>query len=462
MVPTPDHKMALSCTKCNEPITNKHYLICFVCNNSYHQRSCSNVSTPRFHLMEPEKKISWKCNQCIQSNNARELSYQLSLDAEYNNITHRKNDKANVPTKNSFDSLSVDDDSDQSNTSIYLNRSCPEPKLHVEENLKSMKKLITELKEKLQSADQEIENLLLENSQLKTQINSYELKVCKLKSICNSTPKKSNNSAIHTKKSLSRTRLNFTRDIERHSVLSTPKVNKSTSKSAPLPPPPPKQPIQANASSDARDNPSYSTESSSTLPPKTKLCIISNGTIYNTLNMAMQKFPQAQICHYSSTGGGLHQLLYGIENKLQNFTLKDHCLICIGENDFVTSVNYRRKIDYIREKLQNLQHTNIIIVLPTYNCNSYANIFNRRIEHFNSLLYLDNLEKEYAYILDSNKNLEYNFKMFNRKNGCINKRASMVIFEDIKNFVTDINSSNYYDCTNKDLNIQNHQTFFRY
>lgn len=39
-------------------------------------------------------------------------------------------------------------------------------------------------------------------------------------------------------------------------------------------------------------------------------------------------------------------------------------------------------------------------------------MFNWRVETFNNLLYLDIMTHEHAYILDSNKYLDYNYNMF--------------------------------------------------
>lgn len=58
-------------------------------------------------------------------------------------------------------------------------------------------------------------------------------------------------------------------------------------------------------------------------------------------------------------------------------------------------------------------------------------MFNSRIEYFNRLLYLDILTLQYAYLFDSNLNLDYDYSSFSRLNGKINNHSLDVIFKDI-------------------------------
>lgn len=103
----------------------------------------------------------------------------------------------------------------------------------------------------------------------------------------------------------------------------------------------------------------------------------------------------------------------------------------MGENVFNASNDYKNIVDHIRNVLLSVQHTNIILCLPTFKYCNQANIFNRRIEMFNHLIYHDNLKYEYCYILDSNRNLRYSYDMFSNYNGQINVNGIKTILNDI-------------------------------
>lgn len=59
---------------------------------------------------------------------------------------------------------------------------------------------------------------------------------------------------------------------------------------------------------------------------------------------------------------------------------------------------------------------------------------------------------KHAYILDSNKNLNYDDSMFRRHIGIINDRGMYTIFENLNNFITDIE---FYNHNNKEQLISN-------
>lgn len=84
----------------------------------------------------------------------------------------------------------------------------------------------------------------------------------------------------------------------------------------------------------------------------------------------------------------------------------------------------------IRTNLLKVQNTNVIICLPNYKYGRNVNIFNKRVEVFNNMLYLDNETHQYAYILDSNKKLKYSYETF-RFDGSVNRKGMNLIFSDL-------------------------------
>lgn len=70
-----------------------------------------------------------------------------------------------------------------------LNRSCPEKRLNTSIDIKIIKEEVTKLTNKLEIADNEIENLVSENYKLREKINQYEKKILHLTQICR-TPSK--------------------------------------------------------------------------------------------------------------------------------------------------------------------------------------------------------------------------------------------------------------------------------
>jgi hypothetical protein len=435
--------MTLNCTVCKNIIEDRQHLTCTKCKNIHHL-CCTNVSEKRFYLMDNDRKSEWICFNCHSHDQYSSHLHSTPATTPNENITYRKKYKVTVPIHNSFESLHTDDDDTDDLHSTYgspelFNRSCPEQRLN-QENLEDMGKILKELREKLQSADNEIEKLLTENSQLKKQLKSREIEINKLKDICKSTIKIRSSRKVSKKGN--KNRLNFSQETESDgaSNMNNSCAVEDRSTQVPKTFPVGKHIPPAKIVNDKLE--------------KNKLCVISNGSRYKLLNIAISNFQNSEICHYSSPGGGLVHLFEGLETKLQNYTLKDYCLIFISDKDFITSCNYARKVSFIKNKLQMIHHTNVIICLPTFKYGPYINFFNQRIEAFNRLLYLDNAENEYAFILDSNKNLNYSSKMFNRY-GFANRLALSTIFSDISILIHDINIS--YTENPPNLN----ETFFR-
>ncbi|KOB78891.1 putative E3 ubiquitin-protein ligase TRIP12, partial [Operophtera brumata] len=160
---------------------------------------------------------------------------------------------------------------------------------------------------------------------------------------------------------------------------------------------------------------------------------------------------------------GIQFLLEGIAAKLKDFTMQDFCVVFLGEDDFQNTNNNLKLVMYIRETLQKVQFTNIILCLPTFKCHNYATMFNWRVENFNNLLYIDNESRKYAYLLDSNLNLTYDYRMFSKLNGKVNIHGFQIILHNLGELTKLIkdehnqlcNTTRYRDSYRVELNTEN-------
>lgn len=186
-----ENEMDEKCVKCNTKILNRQYIHCFICNKYYHL-DCANVSTQRFYLMEPSKKLSWKCYSCRRHASTPTIKYSLNDDASQqiqNNDTNRNQYRINIPTSNSFESLTEEESENSPNFRNQLNRSCPDLGYTNYDRVEELEQKINNLEEKLQSADNEIDNLLMENNVLRKTILEQKKKIDQLSIICNSSRK---------------------------------------------------------------------------------------------------------------------------------------------------------------------------------------------------------------------------------------------------------------------------------
>ncbi|CAG9790342.1 unnamed protein product [Diatraea saccharalis] len=162
--------MEQGCAICDKSITKRDFLKCAYCNEPYHLDSTS-VSTKRFYLMTNENKSNWKCDKCYSTQGT---SWEINLS-----------------TNNSFESLSDEESTDFTSIShnSRLHGNCLEVgRFNMEEKIHELEKQNRDLQEKLQSAETEIEHILLENANLKKSLSEQEDKLKKY-TICNSSPK---------------------------------------------------------------------------------------------------------------------------------------------------------------------------------------------------------------------------------------------------------------------------------
>lgn len=194
---------------------------------------------------------------------------------------------------------------------------------------------------------------------------------------------------------------------------------------------------------------------------KTKLCVISANNRNRLCNVIEDFFEtRHEFCHYSYPNGDIEELLFGIENKLKNYNKSDYCVILIGEKDFTSTKNYHDLIHHIKDTTDKLSHTNIIICLPTFRiCGEHTTLYNSRIEMFNNLLYMHSTAYKYAYLLDSNADLSFDSSMFSGRQGLLNDAGIKNIFMNLKRTISEIQMINN-DIELKDISEETSNQFF--
>lgn len=463
---------SLYCTKCNNEICKRDFLCCEVCKQYYHL-DCTDVSFQLFKIM---KSKTFRCQPCINSPNYLSHSTPVSHHLA-DNVTQRKkpNVQCNLPINNSFELLSDHEEEDQEITSKMSttysysslpnvsitqrkNTSCPALQLN-SDIIEDLKEKIRSLETKLEITENELENQLSENHILGKKILEYEHKVAKLSHICQSTHKSNCNSTRSKQKIYNKTRLDLSRTstYQRKTRVETSfgpdHIEENRDKSLTSFQTFNNSPLHVNSDSEKKK-----TNALTTSPIKANICVLSSNGYNKTLStlddMLSEHF---HIIHYLKTNCGIKELLHGIETKVVNYTYRDYCIVFIGDYDFTSSKDYFELTNYIKNALQKIQHTNVILCLPTYRLNKH--IFNGRVESFSNMLYWDSVIHEYAYLLDTNLNLHYSRHMYRGHTGIIKTNALRIISKDLKRMILHIKKYHIsLPCGNPNCNDD---TFFR-
>ncbi|KAF9421458.1 hypothetical protein HW555_002673 [Spodoptera exigua] len=330
---------------------------------------------------------------------SRALLLLNKMDSElYTNITHRKPFRAS-----SLEDLSNLENMDNEEKTIFDSTMMSIPdSLHDNSNIIiELSEQVKALKMQLKDAHLEIENLNSENFRLKSDLQNMTIKTDKETQTCDTNNIQTTNS-LKTAQNISPS---FKNNLPKHTGNLTSTIVKHQQKN--------------------------------------KLCILSSHKSRGALSIIEDVFSKYfDFCHYVFPNGTVKELLYGIENKLRNFTLNDYCIILIGENDIKENKNYITTINMIKEAFQKVTHTNNIICCPTYVRG--APIHNFRVEMFNNLINLSIQDNEYAYLFDSNYGLSLD--MFSYITGKINNQGIRNIYERImENILIDINTFNKFD-----------------
>lgn len=178
------------CGKCAKQLPRKQFLTCTSCNTSY-DIDCAGAEK-RFFLMNDEHKRRWKCLSCYTSKPHSSGSGITASTPYDEHVTVRNKCVINISTSNSFESLadtSLDDEDDEDYCNTRLNRSCPELSTITADDLQELKQMISSLQSKLAIAEKEIENLLLQNTNLTDKIAERDSKISRLKQVCSSSIK---------------------------------------------------------------------------------------------------------------------------------------------------------------------------------------------------------------------------------------------------------------------------------
>ncbi|CAH0585531.1 unnamed protein product [Chrysodeixis includens] len=307
------------------------------------------------------------------------------------------------------------------------------PNLSDEENItiiQNLQKQIEQLTTKLNSAQETIKNLSTENNELKSNLRELSSKL---------TPKQVPKKNSCKKKEKCLNSRNNTQNIE---IVPTDTLAQKT-----------------------QENPNITNTKTVTkgTPAKKKICIISSNKSNKVLSIAQEAFQDADICHYIYPECGVLQLISNLDTKLVNFSKNDYCVILIGENDFVKTNNYLKTVIEIRNVLSKIQHTNLILCLPTYKLSNYYSMFNCRVEAFGDLLCLDLNTHNYALLLDSNLELTCDYNMFSKHTGKLNNNGMKNIMYNLLKLINynakkclqiDLDSENFIITPNSDFFLE--------
>lgn len=339
---------------------------------------------------------------------------------------------------------------------------------------------ITELDVKLLTANNKIDNLIEENENLKSELKKcYDMIRKQEQQPLKNKRTNDEESTLNINTSLSNTAVRKTK---------TSKKQKSNSNRMALPATSsPKQPRQSTTAacrgSTAHEvNDKICTQyiqntvtclshlsgrievKSSEIKQRNKICIISENRKNKIRSIAeniLNRNSEYEICHYLKPNCGINNMICDLEDKLKEFTMCDYCVILIGATDFERTKNYNSLVENIRKKIKRITHTNIIICAPTYKLSYFSSMYNCRVEIFNDLLCTDIKSHEYAYFVDSNKNLSCDYDMFSHTTRSVNNYGMKTIFRDIAKYIisTDV-TTELEQLQTTELNQQNKTQFF--
>lgn len=434
--------------------------------NVYVVPSMSNVITECSSAQHLQAESSTQCSPIKGNVSSPPSNYQSANSTpSQDNITLRKpmqlrlalapDSKEELEARISATGISFDSNqsrySDDLNTETILdtydqNRSCPIIATTTSELLAEYTDKIHHLELRLQSAEHEIEKLILENGTLRKQIQDNDHTIKNLTRICTSTSKKPKRKM--TRKNWNDLKLDLNQSDENDiSKTITNNVIQSEVNRAPREHSRGRK-NSSRSKSEGHHNESPPQEETNTSTPiktnsnpataddeKLQLCILSNQRNNHILNAVDYAFDRnVRYCHFVTPNKSVTGLLSNLEQKLQNFTMDDYCVIYIGEQDINESDNGIQLVNCIRDSLMKITHTNKIICLPTYVCGSL--IYNYKVELFGNLLAMDMQSNDYAYLFDTNRDLTLD--MFSNNTGKITKFGIRSAFVSLKKFILNL------------------------
>lgn len=472
-------KTKVVCFKCGNRREEKDTVLCSICNKRY-DLDCIGLSEKLYAIMKPENKSKLKCILCAQTSKLAKpgTSASTSNSREVSNVTKKKKKKTpttpneSVITKeilalNSQDTVMcdsyelLDDGISEKSETERLSKSVDYTTLDLCD-INELNEQIADLKTNLVTTQNELENTIIENNDLKRQIIKLSKEIKVLKEVCQaSTSANIPNFATLTNTPLRKNQSRRSISYSPRSATSTPHIKdeittamqrkicdlKEQLRNA-------KEQIkmlhsqiieledkllntsfgerkkesEMNLINSSQENLDHGKTAVKEHFAKGNLTIISAFQSKKAINTISKQFgDNFNYCHYCKPGAGIVELFSNIEEKLKNFTKSDCCIICIGEADFQESGDNKGLVHYILEAIKNIYLlTNIIICAPSYICGS--TLYNCRVENFNNLLFSEMHTCGFGTLYDTNLNLS--LKMFSDKSGKLNNYGlNFVIFE---------------------------------
>lgn len=428
---------SLLCNICKRKTDEKSSVLCSTCNNRY-EFDCVGLSEKLYLLMDKKSRKAWKCKFCLKptlkkgrqpklqnksstpvlpvnmestpkvndenqtSPNSSILdSYSIEKTPEY--VTKRNKIIENIPTSNSFQSLSEDDEVSCSSilSPKKLNRSCPEIGNNLHDQIDRLQKRVLDLEQKLASAENEIDTMLSENFTLKKSLSEHEEKIEQLKYVSKSNLKQAPEKK--GRKSLNRTRMNFSLNDSKLEPKVAQKQTESDSNSQ-----------TKQKTNSLPENTQNETQGKDPAPPS-----IRKSHIYILGDEQVQGLPARLIetrlgkwnDDYDISGnvktGAPSSFIINIDDKwLESLTTDDIVILALGSNDKNPQLLFNNLYN-ILHKLKN----NIVFVLGVQS-NPFLNVFKLNNElklilnRYDNCTFLDLTYYNYKY--------DYNVKF--RKN----------------------------------------------
>lgn len=199
------------CFKCKKSVDIKKTALCSTCNNRY-ELDCIGYPEQTYRLMDQESRKKWRCTTCIKNKKVSNTSY-------ISNITSRKKLQASRSSPEPIVCKSTEKNQQseaiqtttlnmselldshilseyETSTESYdtPNKLSKSVDGTISETLTilEMKDTINDLTNKLDSTENELENTILENNNLRQQLNKLTTEIKMLKTLCHSPPIENN------------------------------------------------------------------------------------------------------------------------------------------------------------------------------------------------------------------------------------------------------------------------------
>lgn len=212
----------VKCNKCKNFVELKRTALCSNCKKRY-EFDCIGYPEKTYRLMNREEKKKWRCKECIKTYSEKDATndgWNITTRKKHHRIVQNTTpDQQHITTDDphyvespcpsvyhhntSLDSHILTDynQSSESFTTPKLSRSL-DGTFSDTTALTEMKNTLTQLTSTLESTQNELENVILENNDLRRQINKLMAENKTLKTLCSSPAKILNSpKSIHLEKS---------------------------------------------------------------------------------------------------------------------------------------------------------------------------------------------------------------------------------------------------------------------